>query len=1346
MPKQTNLQSILIIGAGPIVIGQACEFDYAGTQAVKALKAEGYRIILVNSNPATIMTDPEIADATYIEPITLPILEKIIAKERPDAILPVLGGQTALNATLALHHAGLLKKYQIEIIGVTVKAIELAENRQLFQQLMLEIGLDVPKAITVHNLEEAKSVLNEMPLPLVVRPSFTLGGSGAGIANSQEEFLALASQAFLASPVQKVMIDEALIGWKEFELEVICDKNDNCIIVCGVENLDPLGIHTGDSITVAPIQTLTDKEYQAMREAAFKVLRAIGVRTGGSNVQFAVHPETGRMVVIEMNPRVSRSSALVSKASGFPIAKIAAKLAVGYTLDELKNEITGDQLPASFEPTLDYVVVKIPRFNMEKFPGSKENRGPQMRSVGEVMAIARSFPEALQKAMRSLEINQPGFSQDYRKLDDEALKQVLLTAAPLQLWAIGEAFHRGLSLEDIKTLTHIDPWFLTEIEALIQAEKKVMTISFNQLDAIALRQYKKLGLSDTRLAQLLNVNEEDILQLRRKWAIYPVYKRVDSCAAEFKTPTAYLYSSYDSVCEALPSHKEKMLIIGSGPNRIGQGIEFDYCCVQALKALADAGFETIMLNCNPETVSTDYDVVDRLYCTPLTFEDVLAIIELEKPKAVLLQFGGQTPLGLAADLAKAKVSLLGLDMQIIHQTEDRLAFQQLLHSLNLKQPKNFCVYTVEEGEKLAKEIGFPLIIRPSFVIGGSKMAIVNHDEALKYHLEQAFSVSFEHPVLIEACLQEAIEVDVDAICDGHDVFFPGLLEHIEAAGIHSGDSACIIPPVHLSLDQQNKIKNQAGLIAKHLKLTGVFNIQFAVKGDDIYIIEVNPRASRTLPFLCKATGLHLIEIAIKCMLSESLTKQGIPSQIDLAYYCVKEAVLPFNKFANASSLLGPEMRATGEVMGIGLTADEAYAKAQNAAGNFLPQVGIATLLYTSDHEEEAAKLKTELSELGFTINTTDKDLASSVLIIALSSAFQPNKIIEAASRFAVDYKICHVTTKEAAKALIAAFKFHLHKDYHVEPLKTLYLRNIKKQTKHLLTGEELTACEIEEILAVAKTLKTNRPHHEFSQHLQGLRIALMFDKPSLRTRFSFAIAVQELGGAFIESVSATRKNELPKDQVRVLNGYCHAIMLRTHEDEVLEEMAKFATMPIINGLSNLHHPCQILADILTLQENFTSLKGLTLAYVGDGNNILHSLLLLAPKLGINIHYACPKTRGPNQAIVAKSMANLNEGLSVIKSFATPAEAVKNAHAVYTDVWTSMGFEDQGEDHLFEGYEVNEALMAQAKSNAIFMHCLPMERGKEVSDTLADSPCSVIFQQSENRLHIQKAILLHLLKR
>lgn len=1346
MPKRAELKTILLIGAGPIVIGQACEFDYAGTQACKALKEEGFKVILVNSNPATMMTDPEMADTTYIEPITVEALEKIIAKERPCAILPTLGGQTALNCALALAEAGILQKYRVELIGASLKAIHLAENRDKFQRLMNEIGIDVPKAFKITSFNEAKKIVREIQLPVIIRPSYALGGSGAGIAKTVDEFMGLCEMAFNASPEQEVMVDEALLGWKEFELEVIRDKNDNCIIVCGIENMDPLGIHTGDSITVAPIQTLTDKEYQVMRSAAFSVLRAIGVDTGGSNVQFAVHPTTGRIVVIEMNPRVSRSSALVSKASGFPIAKIAAKLAVGYTLDELKNDITGDQLPASFEPSLDYVVVKIPRFNFEKFPGNTDERGPQMRSIGEVMAIGRTFPEALQKAMRSLELDQDGFGKFYVDKSLNELKQIMCHSNPLQLWAIGEAMRQHMEVSEIASLTHIDPWFLSGIEAIITAEQALSKMSLAQLTAQQYKYFKKLGFANSRIAQLLKCEFKNLTQFINEWNVKPVYKRIDSCAGEYETSTAYLYSTYEQACESNPTSRNKMMIIGSGPNRIGQGIEFDYCCVHAAKALRQAGYETIMLNCNPETVSTDYDIVDRLYCTPLTLEDVLYIIKLEKPDGVFLQYGGQTPLQLAEGLANANVPLLGIDLNIIQKTEDRQQFQTLLKELNLKQPKNQCVYHIDEAKQAAREIQFPLIVRPSYVLGGTAMSIVRDMDELEICLKKIFAFHQGQAVLIEQFLENAIEVDVDAISDGNDIFVSGLLEHIEAAGVHSGDSACITPPVNIPLIQQRMIIQQVKTIATRLKLLGVFNLQFAIQGNEIYVLEVNPRASRTLPFLCKATGIALVEVATQCVLGNKLKEMGLDKTPALPFYAAKEAVLPFDKFIQSPAILGPEMKATGEVMGIGACPDEAFAKAQIAAGNHLPTSGCVWIVAPS-LSEKLQPIAHQLTQLGFSlyVNETAINLPLDCgLVIVTHDINKVQKTSIDAVRFAIKRKITYATTIKATFALIQAIKFYIENGYRVASLQSRYLR-IKhaNKIKHFLTGEELDSVQLYDLLKQGIKLKNHQ------RHVDGLLVnqtlALLFDKPSLRTRFSFTAAMRSLGGNVIESLGNTRKRETPEDYARVLSGYCDAIMVRTDQDGFLEKMARVAEIPVINGLSDLHHPCQILADLLTLLEMFGELKGLKLAYIGDGNNILHSLILLAPILGVDIHYCCPPTRGPNESILNRSKSRLNQLTGQIKSFETPQNATLGVDAVYTDVWTSMGFESQAQEYLFEGFQVNESLMKHAAKHAVFMHCLPMERGKEVSDTLPDAACSIIFQQSENRLHAQKALLLHLLR-
>lgn len=1363
MPKRTDINSILIIGAGPIVIGQACEFDYAGTQACIALKKEGYRIILINSNPATIMSDPDITDVTYIEPITVDMIEKIIAKEKPDALLPTLGGQTALNCSLSLAKKGILEKYGVELIGASLHAIELAENRSQFQQLMKSIGLEMPFSFKIHSMTEAKAALKNISLPVIIRSSYTLGGSGAGLADTKETFMHLCEQAFHSSTHPEITIDEGLIGWKEFELEVIRDKKDNCIIVSGIENIDPLGIHTGDSITVSPIQTLTDKEYQSMRQDAFNILRAVGVETGGSNVQFAVHPKTGKRVVIEMNPRVSRSSALVSKATGYPIAKVAALLAVGFTLDELKNDITGEQLPASFEPSLDYVVVKIPRFNFEKFSVKHSLRGPQMQSIGEVMAIGRTFAESLQKAMRSLEIqNYPtdGFADFYTSVDTDTLEIALKTPSHMQLFAIAEALRRNMAIENIAKLTHIDLWFLHEINLLIQAEKALSSkTNKTNIDIALLKKYKRLGFSDARIAELLNTSEKTIFELRKKHDLFPVYKRVDSCAGEFVTPTAYMYSSYEQHCESNPTERKKMLVIGSGPNRIGQGIEFDYCCVHAIKALKNAGFESIMVNCNPETVSTDYDIVDRLYCIPLTLEDILDVIQKEKPTGVFVQYGGQTPLHLAKGLADAGVPLIGCDQDIIHLTESREEFRQWLQKLDLKQPKNASVYTLEESLLAAKSIGYPLIIRPSFILGGASMSVVNNDQQLISCLENILAQKNSHAILIEQFLENAIEIDVDAITDGTDVFIPTLLEQIETAGVHSGDSACITPSTRLSQEIQQIIISQAKKIGLHLGLLGlkgIFNIQFAVKNNQVYILEVNPRASRTVPFVGKLTGLPLIQIATQCALGKNkiLQSPGLINPIKLPLYYAKEVVLPFIKFPKSSAMLGPEMKSTGEVMGIGRTPSEAYAKAQIACGNRLPTSGKAYLIASPAYQNKLSFLAEKLNILGFKpsqlsqsqiIEQQDFMPDNDDLIIILHDLREKNSLNEKAVRYAIENHICHATSLEAAIALIDAIEYQLKNSFQIYSLQENQKLLMKhKKPKHFLTGEELTPVEIEKLIDHAIVLKSSRLDNHLQSALSGHHLGLLFNKPSLRTRFSFAIAIRELGGDFIESIESTRKVETPEDQASVLSGYCHALMVRTHDDDVLEKMTKTSKIPIINGLSALHHPCQILADLMTMFEKFGYLNGLTLSYIGDGNNILHSFLLLAPQMGITVQYCCPPSRGPDKAILEKSLQKLGK-TGKIQAFSTPTEAVKNAHVVYTDVWTSMGFENTTDEAVFESFQVNESLMQNALPNAIFMHCLPMERGKEVSETLPDSACSAIFQQSENRLHIQKALLLYLLE-
>ncbi len=935
MPKRTDIKSILLLGAGPIVIGQACEFDYSGTQACKALREEGYRVILVNSNPATIMTDPDMADATYIEPIDWQTVEKIIAKERPDAILPTMGGQTALNCALDLDAHGVLEKYGVEMIGATKEAINKAEDRGLFNQAMRKIGYEVAKSKTAHTMEEALAAQLEVGYPTVIRPSFTMGGSGGGIAYNKEEFVEICERGLYLSPTNELLIEESLLGWKEYEMEVVRDSKDNCIIVCSIENFDPMGVHTGDSITVAPAQTLSDKEYQILRNVSLAVLREIGVDTGGSNVQVAINPKDGRMVVIEMNPRVSRSSALASKATGFPIAKVAAKLAIGYTLDELKNEITGGATPASFEPTIDYVVVKIPRFTFEKFPQADDRLTTQMKSVGEVMAIGRTFQESLQKALRGLEIGISGLDEiiDLSREDaQEKMQYEMRHPGPDRLLYVADAFRSGMSLDEVHEASKIDPWFLAQIEDLVITEKSLSTLTLSTLKEGELYQLKRKGFSDIRLAKLLGTSESEVRNVRHKQNIRPVYKRIDSCAAEFSSDTAYLYSTYEQECEARVSDREKIIILGGGPNRIGQGIEFDYCCVHAAMALREDGYETIMINCNPETVSTDFDTSDRLYFESLTLEDVLEIVHIEQPKGVIVQYGGQTPLKLARALEAAGVPIIGTSPDSIDLAEDRERFKKLLERLGLRQPPNATARSVEQAIIAAKELGYPLVVRPSYVLGGRAMEIVFNEEGLQRYMKEAVSVSNDSPVLLDRFLDDAVEMDVDAICDGEQVLIGGLMEHIEQAGVHSGDSACSLPPYELAPELQDKLREQVTIMAKALGVVGLMNTQFAIQGENIYVLEVNPRASRTAPFVSKATGYPLAKIAARCMVGQTLAQQGITEERIPAYYSVKEAVFPFVKFPGVDPLLGPEMKSTGEVMGVGKTFGEAFAKSQRAAG------------------------------------------------------------------------------------------------------------------------------------------------------------------------------------------------------------------------------------------------------------------------------------------------------------------------------------------------------------------------------------------------------------------------------
>jgi carbamoyl-phosphate synthase large subunit len=979
MPKRSDLKTILIIGAGPIIIGQACEFDYSGAQACKALREEGYRVVLVNSNPATIMTDPETADATYIEPITWQIVEKIIAKERPDAILPTMGGQTALNCALDLHKHGILDKYNVELIGAKPAAIDKAEDRLKFKDAMTSIGLNSAKSGIAHSMEEAWTVQKRIGaevgtsgFPAVIRPSFTLGGTGGGIAYNAEEFETICKRGLEASPTSELLIEESLIGWKEFEMEVVRDSADNCIIVCSIENLDPMGIHTGDSITVAPAQTLTDKEYQILRNASIAILREIGVDTGGSNVQFSINPKDGRMVVIEMNPRVSRSSALASKATGFPIAKIAAKLAVGYTLDELRNEITGGAMPASFEPSIDYVVTKVPRFAFEKFPTADSHLTTQMKSVGEVMAIGRTFQESFQKALRGLEVGVDGLNQ--KTTDREVIEEELGEPGPERIWYVGDAFAQGFTLEEVHTLTHIDPWFLAQIKEIVDIELALEKHTLSDLSRDLVLVLKKKGFSDRRLAYLLDSTETEVRKTRHMMNIRPVYKRVDTCAAEFATTTAYMYSTYEDECEAAPTDKKKIMVLGGGPNRIGQGIEFDYCCVHAAMALREDGYETIMVNCNPETVSTDYDTSDRLYFEPVTLEDVLEIVDKEKPLGVIVQYGGQTPLKLAKALEAAGVPIIGTSPESIDIAEDRERFQKLLVKLGLLQPPNRTARTEEDALRLAAEIGYPLVVRPSYVLGGRAMEIVHEQRDLERYMREAVKVSNDSPVLLDRFLNDAIEVDVDCLSDGERVFIGGVMEHIEQAGVHSGDSACSLPPYSLAPEVVTEIKRQTALMAKALKVIGLMNVQFAIQhvdGKDIvYVLEVNPRASRTVPYVSKATGLQLAKIAARNMVGQSLNDQNIMHEVTPPYFSVKEAVFPFVKFPGVDTILGPEMKSTGEVMGVGYTFGEAFVKSQMGASVKFPTSGTVFISVKQQDKVKAVSVARDLHEMGFKIVAT----------------------------------------------------------------------------------------------------------------------------------------------------------------------------------------------------------------------------------------------------------------------------------------------------------------------------------------------------------------------------------------
>jgi carbamoyl-phosphate synthase large subunit len=996
MPRRTDIDSILIIGAGPIVIGQACEFDYSGAQACKALREEGYRVILVNSNPATIMTDPEMADATYIEPIHWSALESIIAKERPDALLPTMGGQTGLNCALDLARHGVLEKYNVEMIAASREAIDMAEDRDLFRQAMSEIGLESPRAEIAHSLEQALEKQKDIGFPTIIRPSFTMGGSGGGIAYNLEEFERIASHGLEMSPTTEVLLEESVIGWKEFEMEVVRDRNDNCIIVCAIENFDPMGVHTGDSITVAPSQTLTDKEYQRLRDASIDVLRKIGVETGGSNVQFAICPNTGRVLIIEMNPRVSRSSALASKATGFPIAKVAAKLAVGYTLDELKNDITGGLTPASFEPAIDYVVTKIPRFTFEKFPGTNDRLTTQMKSVGEVMAIGRNFQESLQKALRGLETGITGLNEICgpiaTDLDRDQLRHELRIPGSSRLLYVADALRHGYSYEDVAQITGIDRWFLVQIADLVNVETDIREAGLPGINADMMRAIKRKGFSDARIAELAGTDDKSVRRRRLEMGVRPVYKRVDTCAAEFATTTAYMYSSYEEECEAEPTDNPKIMILGGGPNRIGQGIEFDYCCVHAALALREAGYETIMVNCNPETVSTDYDTSDRLYFESLTFEDVMEIIDKEQPKGVIVQYGGQTPLKLARDLEAAGAPIIGTSPDSIDLAEDRERFQHLVEELELKQPPNRVASSKEEALELGSEVGYPLVVRPSYVLGGRAMEIVHSDEDLAAYMDAAIDVSNDSPVLLDRFLDLAIEVDVDCICDGERVLIGGVMEHIEQAGVHSGDSGCSLPPFSLSADVKEVLEEQVIKLAKGLNVVGLMNTQFAIQGNVVYLLEVNPRASRTAPFVSKAIGVPLAKIAAKVMVGETLAAQGFVNQRVPDYYSVKEAVFPFIKFPGADPILGPEMKSTGEVMGVGRTFGEAYAKAQLASGVVLPRQGAALLSVRERDKEGVIELGKLLADMGFDLVATHG--TAQVLAKAGVSCRRANKVRE----------------------------------------------------------------------------------------------------------------------------------------------------------------------------------------------------------------------------------------------------------------------------------------------------------------------------------------------------------------
>ena len=1062
MPKRNDIKKILILGAGPIVIGQACEFDYSGVQACKALKEEGFSVVLVNSNVATIMTDPEMADATYIEPINHDIVEKIIKLEKPDAILPTMGGQTALNCALDLDRLGILEKYNVEMIGASKKAIDLAEDRAQFKDAMKEINLDSAKSFIAHNINEALDIQKEIGFPIIIRPSFTLGGSGGGIAYNMEEFIEISSRGLDVSPTTEILLEESLLGWKEYEMEVVRDSKDNCIIICSIENFDPMGVHTGDSITVAPAQTLTDKEYQIMRNASIEILRKIGVDTGGSNVQFAVNPKNGKLVVIEMNPRVSRSSALASKATGFPIAKIAAKLAVGYSLDELKNEITGGATPASFEPTIDYVVTKIPRFAFEKFPNANNRLTTQMKSVGEVMSIGRNFQESLQKALSSLELDIHGLDviDELNDLDVSNFEYELKEPGPSRILFVAEAFRKGYSVEQVYKISSIDTWFLDQIFSLVQIEKDLSQKKINNISSADLLTYKKKGFTDIKIAYLTNTTQHKVRKIREKNNIKPVYKRVDTCAAEFPTTTSYLYSTYEQICEALPTKNKKIIVIGSGPNRIGQGIEFDYCCVHASKAAQELGYETIMINCNPETVSTDFDTSDRLYFEPITLECVLNIVDIEKPDGVIVQYGGQTPLKLVNDLAKFGVPVIGTSPQSIDAAEDREKFKDILKKINILQPANSTVRNKKQALEEAEKIGYPIIVRPSYVLGGRAMEVIYDSEELKKYINEAVKVSNDAPVLIDKFLNEAIEIDVDAVRDlKGEVFIAGVMQHIEEAGVHSGDSACAIPTYSISKSQIALIKENTIKMANKLDVKGLMNVQFAIKDNKIFVIEVNPRASRTIPFVSKSIGISVAKIAAKCMLGMSIKDQNLPKNIKYDFCYVKEVVFPFLKFPGVDPILGPEMKSTGEVMGIGKNFGEAFAKSQIATNVTIPDKGTAFISVKHEDKKYILDVAKKLLKLGFSLVATDGtqnflnenkikckrvnkvregrthivDMIKNNQIDLIINTTQSKQAIKDSyliRREALNYKVCYTTTIAAASALAEAINYSENLDVY----------------------------------------------------------------------------------------------------------------------------------------------------------------------------------------------------------------------------------------------------------------------------------------------------------------------------